>query len=87
MLKQITLRGIPDRLEKVIRKAAREKRWSLNRTILDLLDRAYGGHMAPSDRGKKRDLDRFFGIWSKSEADRFDKTLKEQRQIDRELWK
>ena len=33
------------------------------------------------------DLDRFFGTWTKKEADAFDEALREQRQVEPEMWK
>jgi hypothetical protein len=33
------------------------------------------------------DLDRFFGTWTEQEADVFDQALREQRQIEPEMWK
>jgi hypothetical protein len=33
------------------------------------------------------DLDRFFGCISKEEADELDRAIREQRQIEPEMWK
>lgn len=83
----ITVRNLPPKVAKAIQEKARKERLSLNKAVVRLLEEATGA--AP--RGPKRlvhhDLDRFFGSWTKEQADTFDKALKEQRQVDPEMWK
>lgn len=84
--KAITVRGVSPDLARVIRRRADESGESVNRVVIRLLEEGAGVE-------KKRkpvlhhDLDRFIGAWSRAEADGFDRALKEQRKIDRELWK
>ncbi len=87
-MKQITIRGIPDEIEKIIKKEAKAKGLSFNKAFISLLEKATGLRA----KGKKKkvlyhDLDHLFGIWTKEEAAAFDKSLKLQREIDEELWK
>lgn len=87
-VKQITIRNIPDEIERVVKKEARSKGLSFNKAFLSLLERATG----ISPRGKKKrilyhDLDHLFGIWSKEDEASFNKNLELQRNIDEELWK
>ena len=51
--------------------------------VARLLEEATGAE--PVKKVVRHDLDRFFGTWSKKEADAFDEALKEQRQIDPEM--
>ena len=85
-MKAITLRNIPPEIQRVIQKVAREK-GSLNQAVISLLYEGVGLSQKPKKPRKYRDLDKFFGTWTKEEADEFDKCLAEQRKIDPELWK
>lgn len=82
----ITVRKLPPAVAKAVKERARKEKLSLNKAIVSLLEEATG-----TGRGKKRavhhDLDKFFGTWTRKEADAFDEALKEQRQIDPEMWK
>ncbi len=87
-LKQITLRGIPDKIEKIIKKEAEKKGISLNKAFISVLEQAAGTKAG----GKKKktlyhDLDHLFGAWSREEAKSFQENLELQRGIDEDLWK
>ena len=84
-MKAITLRNVPPAVEKAIRAKARQKRISVNRAVIELLEERVG----VSDRRRviHHDLDRFIGSWTAREAKEFDDALGEMRQIDPELWK
>lgn len=87
-MKQITLRKIPNEVEKVIKKEAEKKGLSLNKAFLSLLEKASG--MAGKEKKRKvlyHDLDHLAGIWTKEEANTFNKNLDLQRKIDDDLWK
>jgi hypothetical protein len=86
IMKQITLRGIPDEVKKTARKEAERKGVSLNKAIIALLERSVGTKVP----GKKKrvmyhDLDHLAGLWSREETASFDMTLKAQRKVDAEL--
>ncbi len=82
----ITVRNLPPAVAKAVRAKARKEKLSLNRAIISLLEEATG-----TGQTKKRvvdhDLDKFFGTWTEGEADAFDAALREQRQIDPEMWR
>ena len=82
----ITVRNLPPAVAKAVKERARRENLSLNKAIVSLLEEATG-----AGKGKKRvvhhDLDKFFGTWTKEEADAFDEALREQRQIDPEMWR
>lgn len=81
----ITVRNLPPAVARSVREKARKEKLSLNKAIVKLLEEATG-----TGSGKRRvvrhDLDRFFGTWTEAEADAFEQTLREQRQIDPEMW-
>ena len=81
----ITVRNLPPSVSKAVREKARKDRLSLNKAIVRLLEEAVGGR--EKERALHHDLDRFFGGWSKGDADTFDSALREQREIDPEMWK
>lgn len=82
----ITVRKLPPAVAKAVKEKARKEKLSLNKAIVRLLEEATG-----AGKGTRKvvhhDLDGFFGTWSKKEADAFDEALREQRQIDPEMWK
>jgi hypothetical protein len=82
----ITLRNLPPAVAKAVRDKARREKLSLNKAVARLLEEATGG-----STGQKKvvhhDLDKFFGTWTKREADAFDASLHDQRQIEPEMWK
>ena len=82
----ITLRNLPPKVAKAIREKARKERLSMNKTVIKLLEEATGA-TRETRRAIHHDIDRFFGTWTKEEADAFDERLREQRQIEPEMWK
>jgi len=82
----ITVRNLPPEVARAVKEKARKERLSLNKAILRLLEEAAG-----VGKGKRKvvyhDLDRFFGTWTREEADAFDEAMREHRQIDPEMWK
>ena len=87
-MKQITIRGISGKVERIVRKQAREKGLSLNKTLVSLLEKAVG--VTPGDvKGDElhHDLDDLSGVWAREDAEAFDRSLQSQRSVDEELWK
>ena len=84
-MKAITLRNIPPSVEKAIRAKARQKKISVNRAVIELLEERVGA--AQRKRVLHHDLDRFVGSWSREKAKEFDDILQDMRQIDPEIWK
>lgn len=81
-----TVRGLDATLRGALEREAARRGKSLNKTVLALLAEslglAYGERVALAD-----DLDELAGTWSKSEAARFDESLRAQRQVDPKLWR
>jgi len=84
-MKAITLRNVPAAIEKVIRSKARQKKISINRAVIELLEERVG--LSDRKRVIHHDLDRFIGSWTTKEAREFDETLGDMRRVDPELWK
>ena len=87
-MKQITLRGIPVEIERMIRKEAERNGVSLNKAFLSLLAKTTGTkEKAKKNKFPHRDLDHLCGIWTKREAEEFTRNFELQRRIDEDLWK
>ena len=84
-MEALTLRRIPPQVERSIRRRARQKRISLNRAVLELLEEAVGSVRKPEP--VHGDLDELFGTWSKAEGAALSRSLKSQRRVDAELWR
>ncbi|MEE8587007.1 MAG: hypothetical protein V3T83_19365 [Acidobacteriota bacterium] len=82
-MKAITLRNLPPHVEQVVRRRAAEERWSLNRTVVRMLEEAVSSRFEEEDEI----LEELAGTWSEEEAKEFDQALKAQRAIDPEIWK
>jgi hypothetical protein len=87
-LKQITLRGIPVEIERIIKKEAERKGLSLNKAFISLVEKATGTKEKMQKRkSMHHDLDHLCGIWTKRDAEEFTKNVEFQRTIDEGLWK
>jgi len=82
----ITVRNLPPELGRVIRQKAKKEKTSLNRAVISLLEKATG-LVKPRTEEVHTDLDRFFGCISKEEADELNEAIREERQIEPEMWK
>lgn len=87
MLKQLTIRGFDDELERALRELAERTGTSLNKAALLLMRRGAGQAESDSSGVIGSSLDEFFGVWSKEEAEEFLAAVKDLRKIDPELWK
>ncbi len=83
MIAQMTLRHIPDEVEKGLRGRARKAGRSLNRATIDLLEQALGIRAMDA---KKRDLSRFAGQWDREECQAFERNTQVFERIDDKVW-
>jgi hypothetical protein len=81
----ITVRNLPPGVVKAIREKARREKLSLNKAIVKLLAEATGAE--PKKKILYHDLDHLAGTWSEGEYQEFMAALREQRQIDPEMWR
>ena len=81
--KQYTIRNIPLRVDRTLRKRARDTGKSFNQTVLDALVNGSGEFLLP---GPRRDLSFIAGSMTVDEATEMDLEIKAQRQIDPKLW-
>ena len=87
-MRQLTIRGFDEELERLIRRFASREGISLNRAVLTLLRR--GADLGEScDRPETvgDSLDHLIGTWSAEQAAEFDRALEDFSRIDEEMWR
>jgi hypothetical protein len=80
--RQYTIRSIPERVDRELRKRAKAEGKSLNAVVLQVLEEAA---VAPDRPKRNENLRKFFGTWVEDPA--FDEAMKDFEKIDEELWK
>jgi hypothetical protein len=79
--KHLTVRSVPPRLAKALHAAQRRRGTSLNKTVLELLERALG------TGGEANGLEAHAGTWSRADFLAFENATRAFERIDDELWK
>jgi hypothetical protein len=83
-MSQITLRDLPEPLEREIRREAHRKGLSLNKMIIAMMEKALG---MQSLLNKKRDLESLAGTWDEAALAEFQQATSVFETIDAEDWK
>jgi hypothetical protein len=86
-MSQLTVRGLDRRVLHAIKELARRERISLNKAVVQLLERGAGLAPARDDNRIGHSLDHLIGTWSAAEAKAFRDSIKSLEQTDNELWK
>jgi len=83
-MRSITIHNLDDNLDTLIRGEAKSWGLSLNKTIKRLLEQSLG---ITHKYRRKSDFSEFFGLWTKKDAEEFDRAVRDFEKIDREDWK
>lgn len=84
---QITIHGLDDELEEVIRKRAERDGTSLSHAAFELLRIGAGLTKPPLDRPNVgSSLDMYIGSWTAAEADELDAAIQEFETVDETAW-
>lgn len=86
-MKTITLRNLPPDVARTVQQRAKQKKTSVNKAVIELLEKSVGGKVKKKSPVRYHDLDHLAGTWTKEEAAAFEALIAEQRTIDPELWK
>jgi hypothetical protein len=86
-MKAITLRSLPPEFARTVQQQAKQKKTSVNKAIIELLEESTEGKAKKKTPVPNNDLDHLAGSWTKEEAAALDKLIAEQRTIDLDLWK
>lgn len=81
-MRRMTVRQIPEDVERELRQLASRNETSLNQTVIAALRRGLG--LTPLSN-RRRDLSNL-GEWTSADAAEFDRNTQVFRQIDVELW-
>lgn len=82
-MKTMTIRNIPDGVAEVLHERAKESGRSMNATVVAVLTDAFGG----GEKAKPRhDFSEFCGVWSREEAEAFDRETACFEEIHPEDW-
>lgn len=84
-MKAVTLRNVPADVQKAIRAKARQKRISVNKAVLELLQERVG-ILQNQKKTRHHDLDALAGSWSAAEEKAFQRAVGAARRIDEDLW-
>jgi hypothetical protein len=84
-MKSITIHGVDNRLDEMIRKKANKLGLSLNKTIKMILEEALGlsRHRRTDHREEFLDL---FGLWTEKDEQEFNEAVRDFERIDNEDW-
>lgn len=86
-MKAITLRNLPTEVARTVQRRAKQKKTSVNKAVIELLEESAGGTDKKTAPVRYHDLDHLAGTWTTEEAASFEQLIAEQRPIDPELWK
>jgi len=84
-MKSITIHGLTDQLDRLIRIRAKKHGLSLNKTIKKLLEESLGVKKVRKSDNREDFLD-LFGIWDKAERRKFNNLIKDFDKIDEAEW-
>jgi len=83
-MKSITIHGLDDEMEKLIKKRARSVRTSVNKTVKELLGKALG--LGVNKKDNREDFIDFFGIWTKDDEKNFTEAIKDLETVNPVDW-
>lgn len=86
-MKAITLRNLPPKIFRTVQQRAKQKKTSVNKAVIELLEESTGGKAHKKTPVLYHDLDQLIGTWTNEEAAELDKLIIAQRTVDPDLWK
>ena len=87
-MKAITLRNIPSAVARTVQQRAKQKKTSVNKAVIELLEESGGGKAKKKAPIRYHDLDHLVGTWTNRRGRRvLTNLIAEQRTIDPDLWK
>lgn len=84
-MKSITVHGIDQEMEKLIRKRAKSEGRSVNKVMKELIGRSLG--LGEKKKDNREDFADLCGLWSKDDADAFLKVIGDIEVIEKEEWR
>ena len=84
-MKSITIHGLDEEMEKLIKKRARSERKSINKIVKELLRSALGLGIGKKDN--KNEFIDLFGIWTEDDEKSFAEAIKDLELVNPTDWK
>ncbi len=81
----LSLRGMDERVRKLLREEADQAGISMNALILKYIYKGIG--YDPCNRPRYHDLDSLSGTWTELDGQKFLERIKDFEKIDQEIWK
>lgn len=85
-MKQLTIRGMDEKLHQTLQNKAKQQGLSMNRYVLYLIKESVGLAVRSLPEQEFDDLDDLAGTWTETEYAEFANNLNAQRPIDEEMW-
>ena len=80
----LSIHNLDPELERRVRRRAREKRQSLNKTLHELIEQALG--VSAKDSSVEQRFARFCGAWSEEDLETFDEATSDLQDVDPADW-
>ncbi len=86
-MKSISIRGVDDQLDSLLKAEAKAARKSVNQFVLETLKKQVGLVKKKRYTHVYYDLDNLFGKWSEDEFVEIQGKINAERRIEQEIWK
>ncbi len=87
-MKSITIHNLDEALANRLKEEARRRKQSVNRTIKEILSRAFQGEASAIDSNfDKKGFRKFLGLWTPEEGERIQKAIEEFEVVDDRDWR
>ena len=84
-MKSITIHGVDDQLNDLIKSKAESEGLSINKTVKKLLETSLGVKPQPEKKNFD-DFKEFCGLWTKADLDEFEDKTADLRKTDKKDW-
>ena len=85
-MSSFTVHDLDPTVARLLKQRARAEGTSVNRAIKRILEEALGARPASRQKNRKH-FEKFNGMWSKAEADAFDREVADLQRVDLSDWR
>jgi hypothetical protein len=86
-MKAVTIRGVDRELDEKLKQTAKKQGESVNQLLLKVIKSSLGLSKEKKFSKEYSDLDDLFGNWTEDEFEAISGKVKQERQVDPEIWK
>ncbi len=84
-MKSITIHGVGEEVEKLVKRRAKTEARSVNKVVKELLEQSLG--LGPRRKDNREDFADLCGVWSEEEAAGFLEGLGDLEKVDKDDWR